>query len=98
MMHQLNIKGYLLRPNVGGGRRPTVAEMTYDKSLDGFHWEGIFSDQALEKPLKAKMDFKKNERDLQNYGIDLHTEVHCSIFFLRDLLFERIMGWNGYFC
>ncbi|VDN26661.1 unnamed protein product, partial [Gongylonema pulchrum] len=65
-------------PNVGGNRRATVAEMTYDKTPDGYRWEGTFSDEALRRPLTAKMNFKRNERNSQNYGMDFYTEFDYS--------------------
>ncbi|VDO34266.1 unnamed protein product [Onchocerca flexuosa] len=65
-------------PNVGGGRLPTVAEMTYQKTTNGYHWEGSFSDQALKTPLKAKIVHKKDVRDRYNYRLDWQTEFAYS--------------------
>lgn len=62
-------------PNVGNGKRPTAAEMTYDKTADGYNWEGSFSDDSLKVPLKAKIVYKKEEQDKQNYRLDFQTEV-----------------------
>uniref|UniRef100_A0A915PUL0 Vitellogenin n=1 Tax=Setaria digitata TaxID=48799 RepID=A0A915PUL0_9BILA len=67
-----------VQPNVGGTRRPTVAEMTYHKTSDGYQWEGSISDDALQKPLKAKVIYKKDERDKNNYRLDLQTELDYS--------------------
>lgn len=49
--------------------------MSYRKIADGYHWEGSISDQALKTPLKAKIVYKKDERDKLNYRLDLETEV-----------------------
>ncbi|VDN87716.1 unnamed protein product [Brugia pahangi] len=54
--------------------------MTYQKTIDGYHWEGSISDQALITPLQAKIIYKKDEKDKNNYRLDLQTEV-CFIFF-----------------
>uniref|UniRef100_A0A8R1Y3W3 Vitellogenin domain-containing protein n=1 Tax=Onchocerca volvulus TaxID=6282 RepID=A0A8R1Y3W3_ONCVO len=67
-----------LLPNVGGRRLPTVAEMTYQKTTDGYHWEGSISDQALKTPLKAKVVYRKDERDKFNYRLDWQTEFAYS--------------------
>uniref|UniRef100_A0A1I8EX32 Uncharacterized protein n=1 Tax=Wuchereria bancrofti TaxID=6293 RepID=A0A1I8EX32_WUCBA len=63
-----------VQPNVGGRRQPTVAEMTYQKTIDGYQWEGSISDQALKTPLQAKIIYKKDEKDKNNYRLDLQTE------------------------
>ncbi|VBB31264.1 unnamed protein product, partial [Acanthocheilonema viteae] len=67
-----------IQPNVGGKRHPTVAEMTYQKITDGYQWEGSISDQALKAPLKAKIMYRKVERDKYNYRLDLQTEFAYS--------------------
>ncbi|KAM3718740.1 putative apolipophorin protein [Dirofilaria immitis] len=65
---------FSVQPHVGGRRQPTVAEMTYQKTTDGYHWEGSISDQALKIPLKAKVVYKKDARDQYNYRLDWLTE------------------------
>ncbi|CAG9538789.1 unnamed protein product [Cercopithifilaria johnstoni] len=67
-----------IQPNVGGRRHPTVAEMTYQRMTDGYHWEGSISDQALQTPLTAKIVYKKDEQDKYNYRLDLQTEFAYS--------------------
>uniref|UniRef100_A0A0R3RKR5 VWFD domain-containing protein n=1 Tax=Elaeophora elaphi TaxID=1147741 RepID=A0A0R3RKR5_9BILA len=67
-----------IQPNVGGSRRPTVAEMTYQRTADGYQWEGSISDQALKIPLKAKIVYSKQEQDQFNYRLDLQTEFAYS--------------------
>lgn len=49
--------------------------MTYQKITDGYQWEGSISDQALKTPLKAKIEYKKNEQDKYNYRLDLQMKV-----------------------
>ncbi|VDM25504.1 unnamed protein product [Toxocara canis] len=67
-----------VQPKVGSKRRPTVAEMTYDKNPNGYHWEGSLSDEALKSPLKAKIDVIKSGRDEHNYGLNIKAEFDYS--------------------
>ncbi|VDK17674.1 unnamed protein product [Anisakis simplex] len=69
---------FSIQPKMGSARRPTVAEMTYDKNPNGYHWEGSLTDPALKSPIKAKFDLVKSGRDQHNYGLSIKSEVDYS--------------------
>uniref|UniRef100_A0A0M3IR83 Alpha-mannosidase n=1 Tax=Ascaris lumbricoides TaxID=6252 RepID=A0A0M3IR83_ASCLU len=73
-----NKYAFSVQPKVGSRRRPTVAEMTYDKTPSGYHWEGSLTDEALKSPLKAKVDVVKSGHDEHNYGLNIKTEFDYS--------------------
>uniref|UniRef100_A0A914ZTX6 Vitellogenin n=2 Tax=Parascaris TaxID=6254 RepID=A0A914ZTX6_PARUN len=73
-----NKYAFSVQPKVGSHRRPTVAEMTYDKTSNGYHWEGSLTDEALKSPLKAKVEMVRSGHDEHNYRLNIKTEFDYS--------------------
>uniref|UniRef100_A0A0N5D3T8 Dolichyl-diphosphooligosaccharide--protein glycosyltransferase subunit 1 n=1 Tax=Thelazia callipaeda TaxID=103827 RepID=A0A0N5D3T8_THECL len=67
-----------IQPDVDRHMQETVAMITCHSIENGCYWEGSFSDRALERPLKAKLIYKKDETNAQNYRMHIQTEFDYS--------------------